>query len=310
MNRIKQWQAFKLLQYGAQTVSKMGAVVREELAMTPARRRALEAARAAEAASKWRKAGAQPSSSTSVTVAQRKLTWWERNWEILKSKVMNTWVVHRLQKIQHHPVMTKGHELAEDIRERWETSDSPVVHRIQDLNDSLFGETATAMAYKEIRRRDPTFSLTEFVGEIQEDVEPILQAYIKGDAELLKAKCSREVVERCQAEKRILQSQGLQGHDRILHISDLELRETKLLGNNPVIIISFRTQQTHWVTDRHGKITEGGRDDILSVFHLWALQQASQEEVAEANAAIALGEAAPAKWRLKEMQQLGMQALI
>ena len=30
-----------------------------------------------------------------------------------------------------NPVISKGREAAENIRERWETSDSPLVHRIQ-----------------------------------------------------------------------------------------------------------------------------------------------------------------------------------
>jgi hypothetical protein len=30
-----------------------------------------------------------------------------------------------------NPVFSKGREAAENLRERWETSDSPLVHRIQ-----------------------------------------------------------------------------------------------------------------------------------------------------------------------------------
>ena len=31
------------------------------------------------------------------------------------------------------PVYKKGEEALEDIRERWETSDNPAIHRIQDM---------------------------------------------------------------------------------------------------------------------------------------------------------------------------------
>jgi hypothetical protein len=106
-------------------------------------------------------------------------------------------------------VVTKGQELAEDLRERWETSDSPVVHKIQDLNESIFGETATAVAMREIRHNDPSFSITEFILEVQEDIRPVLQAYLKGDLNTLRQRCSREVVERCQAERRALETQGI-----------------------------------------------------------------------------------------------------
>ncbi|GAA0167207.1 hypothetical protein LIER_40334 [Lithospermum erythrorhizon] len=45
-----------------------------------------------------------------------------------------------------------SYEIAEDMRERWETSDH---HKIQDLSETAFGETTSAMSLKEIRRRDP-----------------------------------------------------------------------------------------------------------------------------------------------------------
>lgn len=79
-----------------------------------------------------------------------------------------------------------NHQIAEDVRERWETSDHPVVHKIQEyvilllsrlvtghrilrymfivlilltyfgsLNETVFGETDSAMSFKEIRQRDP-----------------------------------------------------------------------------------------------------------------------------------------------------------
>jgi import inner membrane translocase subunit TIM44 len=37
----------------------------------------------------------------------------------------------RLATVREHKVFSKGREVADDLRERWETSDSPLVHRIQ-----------------------------------------------------------------------------------------------------------------------------------------------------------------------------------
>ena len=44
------------------------------------------------------------------------------------------------------------------------------------------------------------------------------------------------------------------------------------------------------------------QDSILTMYHLWAMQQASMEEAVE--------NPNEPKWRLREMQQLGMQQLI
>jgi len=54
---------------------------------------------------------------------------------------------------------------------------------------------------------------------------------------------------------------------QILHISDVEVRETKMMGTSPIIIFMvyafilslFQTQQVYCVRDRNGSITEGGQ---------------------------------------------------
>ncbi|KAL0295795.1 UNVERIFIED_CONTAM: Mitochondrial import inner membrane translocase subunit TIM44-2 [Sesamum calycinum] len=196
----------------------------------------------------------------------------------------------------------KAKKIAEDMRERWETSDHPVVHKIQDISETVLGESDAAMSFKEIRRRDPTFSLPEFVAEVQEVVKPVLNAYFKGDTEVLEKYCSSHVIERCKAEHKAFESQGIFFDNKILHISEVEVRETKMMGETPIIIVAFQTQQVYCIRDRLGAITEGGQDTIHTVYYAWAMQQLDPEE---------LGEAAPYSiWKLREMQQLGVRALI
>ncbi|KAF8392193.1 hypothetical protein HHK36_022535 [Tetracentron sinense] len=166
----------------------------------------------------------------------------------------------------------------------------------------FFGETAAALSFKEIRRRDPSFSLPEFVAEVQEMIRPMLNAYLKCDVEALKKNCSPEVIGRCKAEKRAYESQGIFFDKKILHISEVEVRETKMMGTTPIIIVAFQTQQVYCVRDRNGSITEGGKDTIHTVYYAWAMQQLDVEELGD-------GAMYPI-WRLREMQQLGIQSLI
>ncbi|XP_074362281.1 mitochondrial import inner membrane translocase subunit TIM44-2-like isoform X1 [Apium graveolens] len=79
----------------------------------------------------------------------------------------------------------------------------------QSINESVFGETAAGISVKEIRRRDPSFSLPEFRDEVQEVVRPILNAYYKGDVKFLKKYCIPEVIERCSAEHKAYASQNI-----------------------------------------------------------------------------------------------------
>ncbi|CAN6479456.1 unnamed protein product [Victoria cruziana] len=256
---------------------------------------------------KWMQQAAASSSNvkrsdvTDIVAVPVKQSRWSKKWEEFKNKVQKHPAFKQVSGFSE-PVVAKSQEIAEDMRERWETSDNPVVHKIQDLNETVFGETAAAISFKEIKRRDPTFSLPDFVAEVQEMVRPTLQAYLKGDAEALKKTCAPEVIERCKAERMAYESQGIFFDNKILHISEVEVRETKLMGTTPIIVLAFQTQQIYCVRDRHGAVTEGGKDTIHTVFYAWAMQQVDAEELGE-NVFYPV-------WRLREMQQLGIQALI
>ncbi|CAI0554472.1 unnamed protein product [Linum tenue] len=199
-------------------------------------------------------------------------------WQAFRKKMQGNPVFKRFSGISE-PVVTKSQELAEDMRERWETSDNPIVHKIQE-----------------------SFSLPDFVSEVQDAIRPVLTAYMKGDTEALKKYCSPEVIARCEGERKAFTSNGIFFDNRLLHVSEVEVRETKMMGTSPIIIVAFQTQQIHCIRDRNGEITEGGQDTIHTVYYAWAMQQVEPQELGE-------GAIYPI-WRLREMHQLGVQALI
>ncbi|GJY40166.1 mitochondrial import inner membrane translocase subunit TIM44-2 [Tanacetum coccineum] len=106
-------------------------IVRDELNGSPSKRKRAQAASAAAT-----QANVERSTRTDLTIMQGHP------------------IFNRVSGLSE-PVVTKSQEIAEDMRERWETSDHPVVHKIQDINESVFKETDAAMSFKEIRRRDP-----------------------------------------------------------------------------------------------------------------------------------------------------------
>ncbi|PIN25744.1 Mitochondrial import inner membrane translocase, subunit TIM44 [Handroanthus impetiginosus] len=272
-------------------------IVKDELKGNPNRRKRLEY----DASSAAPSPNIERSTRTDIVVLPSKQSPWSKKWEAFKNKMRSHPAFKRISGFSE-PVMEKSQEIAEDMRERWETSDHPVVHKIQDISETVLGESDAAMSFKEIRRRDPTFSLPEFVAEVQEVIKPVLNAYFKGDVEVLKKYCSSHVIERCKAEHKAFESQGIFFDNKILHISEVEVRETKMMADTPIIIVAFQTQQVYCVRDRLGSITEGGQDTIHTVYYAWAMQQLDPEE---------LGDGAPYSiWKLREMQQLGVRALI
>ncbi|KAI7984067.1 Mitochondrial import inner membrane translocase subunit TIM44-2 [Camellia lanceoleosa] len=272
-------------------------IVKDELSSNPNKRKRIECG----ASSSTSSSTVERSTSTDVAVVPSKQSKWSKKWEALKEKMQGHPIFKHMSGLSE-PVVVKSQEFAEDIRDRWDTTDNPVVHKIQDLSETVFGETSTALSFKEIHRRDPSFSLPEFVAEVEEVIKPVLNAYFKGDAEVLKKYCRNEVIERCKAEHKAFESQGIFFDNKILHISDVEVRETKMMGDTPIIIVVFQTQQVYCVRDRNGSVTEGGKDTIHTVYYAWAMEQVDVEELGE-------GALFPI-WRLRELQQLGVNALI
>lgn len=241
------------------------------------------------------------STKTDIVVVPSKKSQLHEKWEALKNKMEGHPVFKHIKRFGQ-PVVRKGEELREDLREIWETSDSPIVHRIQDLHDNVFMESDTALSIKEIRQRDPYFSLPDFIAEVEETVKPVLSAYQKGDLDTLEKYCTHEMIERCEAEHIAYEKHGLFFDSKILHISELYSKEIKMMGSTPIIIIEFQTQQIYCVRDREGSITDGGKDTIHTVIYQWAMQQIDMEELGE-------GALYPI-WKLRQMQQLGAQVLI
>ncbi|XP_073286072.1 mitochondrial import inner membrane translocase subunit TIM44-2-like isoform X1 [Primulina huaijiensis] len=280
-------------------VKKSYEIVKDELKGNPNRRKRLEY----DASSAASSSNFERSTRTDIVVVPSKQSPWSKKWEAFKNKMRGYPMFKRVRGLSE-PVLEKSQEIAEDMRERWETSDHPVVHKIQDISETVLGESDAAMSFKEIRRRDPTFSLPEFVAEVQEVVKPVLIAYFKGDADVLKKYCTFHVIERCIAERKAFESQGIFFDNKILHISEVEVRETKMMGDTPIIIVAFQTQQVYCVRDSLGSVTEGGQDTIQTVYYAWAMQQLDAEQLGD-------GYAAPYSiWKLREMQQLGVRALI
>ncbi|KAI3874457.1 hypothetical protein MKX03_004787 [Papaver bracteatum] len=257
-------------------IEKQGyAIVKDKLSGKPSKRRHMQ-----HEASSYPKG--KISTETYIVIVPTKQSRWGKKCEAFKEKMQGNPtqgnpVIKRISGISE-PVVKKIQELVEDARDAWGTSDHPVVHKIQDVNDTVFGETDAAISRKEIRRWDPSFSFSDFVAEVQEMIRPTLIAYFKGDVETLKKNSSPELIERCKVEKQAYESQGM------------------FFSNK------FQTQQIYCVMDKEGSITEGEKDTIQTVFYQWAMQQVDVEGLEEGALYLI--------WRLRETQQLGMKALI
>lgn len=206
--------------------------------------------------------------------------------------------------LKDNRVVKAGEDLTESIREKWETSDSAFVHRIQDATDSFFAEGEAAQALREIRARDPSFDMVEFLRLLRADVPLLIKAYLTNDQALIKEHCSPEMIERLTGIMKAQAEAGLIPDPTLLDTSEVELVDLKMLEDAPIIVTQFTCQQINCTRDSHGNVVEGAPDEVHRVYYYWAVQQEEQGYVGED------GKAHPPRWQLREMLIRGMHHLL
>ncbi len=304
--------------WAAASAADAAAAVRAEvkLAMMDEGDAAAERARERAAAAPAAAPGPLNTTATALAVAKPRVSAWQRRWGSLRAAAATSPLFASLgarlgaaaaaSSAHAAPVVRRTRDAAADLRERWETSDSPLVHKLQDVGDSLrLEETEPARALAAIRSLQPDFDMHEFVAIVKRDVPAILGAYLRADVATLRAAgVAPELLERLGGLMAAWQADGTVMDSQILDVSDLEVVETKLLGDVPMVVLQFQIQQINCVRDRHGAVVEGAADDIQSVYYAWAMELAAPKQARDDDAP------APPRWRLRDMMVRGMHAIV
>ena len=114
---------------------------------------------------------------------------------------------------------------SEDMREKWETSQHPLVYKISAVYDELFSESDTAKAIKEVRRTDPTFLEDALRDEMKNSIVPaMLKAWVNADTKTLKLVMSDHAYAQVYSLIKMQQCEGLEMDKTILDIKDVQLQ--------------------------------------------------------------------------------------
>lgn len=266
-----------------------------------------------ESATRAQPEGLRPAEPTgggpsAVMVVEQKQSAWQKQWQNMQGKLgahpFFRSFMERAKVLGNNPVVEKGRNLREDIRERWETTESPTVQRFQDMKENMFAETEPAQALKEIRFRDPSFDMVKFLYNLKVDVPIVIQAYLRCQIDVLKQHCSADMVERLSGIIAAQQAQGLHSDPTILDTSEVELVDIKFLEEDPVVVVQFTCQQINCSRDKFGNVVEGRPDDVQRVYYYWALAMDHGGFVGSD------GKQYPPRWQLKEMMVRGMHNLL
>eukprot|EP00887_Chlorella_sp_A99_P003311 scaffold9.g3311.t1 len=271
--------------------------------------RAVQAEEASASAlrGKAEKAGDIQTATTSeltVSAHQPQQTGWQKQWSEMTDKLGSHPLFRRMRGLTgglaDTKVFEKGREVRESLRERWETSDSALVHRIQDATDSLFTESEQAKALREIRARDASFDMVDFLRHLRADVP----AYLEGRENVIQQHCSPEMVERLTGIMHAQRQQGLIPDPTLLDTSEVELVDLKMLDDQPIVVVQFTCQQINCTRDNFGNVVEGRPDEVHRVYYYWAVQQELEGYVGTD------GAFHPPRWQLRELLIRGMHHLL
>lgn len=157
-------------------------------------------------------------------------------------------------------------------RSTYEESENPLISTARSITDRIsgfFAENETAMVIKKFREIDPNFQMEPFLRDMREYILPeVLDAYVKGDVEVLKQWLSAAQFQVYSALMEQYTKHGLKSDGKIVDIRHVDILNARLLepGEIPVFIITCRSQEIHVYRNRKtGELAAGTEDRIQLV---------------------------------------------
>ncbi|XP_031564554.1 mitochondrial import inner membrane translocase subunit TIM44-like [Actinia tenebrosa] len=147
-----------------------------------------------------------------------------------------------------------------------------VTDKVGDIFSDVFSQSEMAKTLSEITKIDPQFNKDKFLQECEFEIIPaVLEAFLKGNLELLKDWCHEPAYNVLSAQIEQIKQVGQKLDAKLLDIRDVDLAMAKIMEQGPVLVLTFNAQQIMVLRDATGTIIEGGEDNIESVSYVWAL---------------------------------------
>lgn len=172
----------------------------------------------------------------------------------------------------------------DNMKATYAESENPLISTARSITDrfaGFFAENETARVIKAFRSMDPSFQLENFLQEMREYMLPeVLDAYVKGDVEVLKMWLSEAQFQVYTALMRQYTTAGLKSDGRILDIRNVDVLNARMLEPNEisVFILSARTQEVHvYRNAKSGDLAAGMEDKVQQVTYAIGLTRLPEE---------------------------------
>lgn len=156
-----------------------------------------------------------------------------------------------------------------DLQNAYEESENGFVSTVRTIADKIggfFEETESARVVRMFKELDPTFNQEEFLKDVRGYILPeVLDAYVKGDADILKSWLSEAPYNIWAANAKQYKEANLYSAGRVLDIRGVDILSAKLLppSDVPVYVIGCRAQEIHMYKNvKTDEIVAGMEDHI------------------------------------------------
>lgn len=163
-------------------------------------------------------------------------------------------------------------------------SENPLISTARSVSDRIagfFAENETAQVIKKFREMDPSFQLEPFLNDMRNYILPeVLEAYVKGDIEVLKQWLSAAQFQVYSALMHQYTTAGLQSDGRILDIRNVDILSARIIdpGDIPVFVIMCRTQEVHvYRNKKSGELAAGMEDKVQQVTYAIGVTRLPEE---------------------------------
>ena len=149
-----------------------------------------------------------------------------------------------------------------------------------DIADHVDIDSPSGKALSAMKRVEPSFSLTEFLGGARSAYEMILMAYEEGDLETLEQYLAPDVYAGFKSAVEQRDEQGFEVSATFVGVREMKVNDANFddLDNVGDVTIRFVGELTSVVRDSEGKIVEGDPEAVRKQVDIWTFSRVMGSE--------------------------------
>jgi len=143
----------------------------------------------------------------------------------------------------------------------------------RDITDHVEAGTPAAKALAAMKKAEPSFSVSKFLGGARGAYEMILMAFERGELDSIKAFLAPEVFESFEAAVATRAEQGLTVESKFIGIRELALHDASFIDGEGEVAVRFVAELNTIVRNKLGEVVEGSATAVKRQRDIWTFSR-------------------------------------